>query len=86
MFGSKRTLLDSNRSQKALQRLDFGKTCFKDLVFARGEVLGFFGDTNESLRLRIIYYMFKYMFGKKRTLLDSYRRPRSPLKARFRQN
>ena len=64
--------------------LDFGKTCFKDLVFARGELLGFFGDPNEFLRLGIIYYMFKYTFGKKRTLLDSYRSPKCPLKARFR--
>ena len=40
--------------------LDFGKTSYKDLVFARGEFLRFFGDPNESLRLIIIYYMLKF--------------------------
>ena len=53
--------------------LDFGKTSFKDLVFARGEFLRFFSDQNEFLRLIIIYYMFKYMFGNKTTLLESNR-------------
>ena len=71
-FGNKTTLLDSHRSQKAPQRLDFGKTSYKDLVFARGEFLRFFGSQNESLRLNIIYYIFKYTFGNKTTLLDSH--------------
>ena len=31
--------------------LEFGKTSYKDLVFARGEFLRFFSDPNESLRL-----------------------------------
>ena len=53
--------------------LDFGKTSYKYLVFARGEFLRFFGDPNKYLRLIIIYYMFKYMFGNKTTLLESYR-------------
>ena len=53
--------------------LDFGKTSSKDLVFARGEFLRFFGDPNESLRLIIVYYMFKYMFGSKTTLLEAHR-------------
>ena len=30
-----------------------------------------FGASNESLRLIIIYYMFKYIFGIKTTLLES---------------
>ena len=66
--------------------LDFGKTSYKDLVFAPGEFLRFFGDPNESLRLIIIYYMFKYMFGNKTTLLESHRSQKSLLKDRFRQN
>ena len=41
-------------AKKALKRLDFGKTSYKDLVFARGEFLRFFGAPNESLRLIII--------------------------------
>ena len=40
--------------------LDFGKTSYKDLVFARGEFLRFFGAPNEYLRLIIIYYMLKF--------------------------
>ena len=31
--------------------LEFGKSSYKDLVFARGEFLRFFSDPNESLRL-----------------------------------
>ena len=42
--------------------LDFGKTSYKDLVFARGEFLRFFGDPNESLRLIIIYYIFIHVW------------------------
>ena len=56
--------------------LEFGKTNYKDLVFARGEFLRFFGVPNESLRLIIIYYMFKYMFGNKTTVLESHRWPK----------
>ena len=58
--------------------LEFGKTSYKDLVFARGEFLRFFSDPNESLRLMIIYYMFKYMFRNKTTLLESHRGPKKP--------
>ena len=31
--------------------LDLGKTSYKDLVFARGEILSVVGAQNESLRL-----------------------------------
>ena len=62
------------------------KTSYKDLVFARSEFLMFFGDPNESLRLIIIYYIFKYAFGVKKTLLMSLRSENSLLNARFRQN
>ena len=79
-FGNKTTLLDSHRSQKAPQRLDFGKTSYTDLVFARGEFLRFFGAPNESLKLIIIYYIFKYTFGDQTTLLDSHRSQKKPFK------
>ena len=59
--------------------LEFSKTSYKDLVFARGEFLRFGGATNESLRLIIIYYMFKYMFGNKTTLLESHRSQKKPV-------
>ena len=42
----------------------------------RGEFLRFFGHPNESLRLIIIFYMFKYMFGNKTTVLESHRGPK----------
>ena len=39
-FGIKTTLLESHRSQKkAIQRLEFGKTSYNDLVLARSEFL-----------------------------------------------
>ena len=45
--------------------------------------LRFFGAPNESLRLIVIYYMFKNTFGNKTTLLESYRSQKSPFKAHF---
>ena len=39
---------------------DLGKTSYKDLVFARGEFLSVVGAQNESLRIILMYYMFKY--------------------------
>ena len=39
--------------------LDFGKASYKDLVFARGEFLSVVGAQNESLRIILMYYMFK---------------------------
>ena len=59
--------------------LDFGKSSYKDLVFALGEFLRFFGDPNESLRLIIIYYIFIYMFENKTTLLESHRSQKKPV-------
>ena len=64
--------------------LDFGKTSYNDFVLARSEFLRHIGALNESLRLIIIYYMCKYSFGIKTTLLESLRCQKSPLKARFR--
>ena len=42
--------------------LDLGKTSYKDLVFARSVLIRLVRAPNESLRLIIIYYMFKYSF------------------------
>ena len=77
MFGNKTTLLASHRSQKSPLMVDFGKTIYKDLVFTRGEFLRYFGAPNESLRLIIIYYTFKYTFGTNTTLLASHQSQKS---------
>ena len=53
------------------QRLYFGKTSYKYLVFARNNFLGLVGAPNESLILIIIYYMFKYEVGINTTFLES---------------
>ena len=81
-------MLESLRSQKKVfQRQYFGKTSYKDFVFAQNEFLKLFGDLNQSLILIIIYYMFKYSVGMKTTLLESTSEQRkSILKAIFRQN
>ena len=63
------TLLESLRSQKSIQRLYFGKTSYKDLVFAQNVFLRLVGAPNDSLILIIIYSMFKYSVGIKTTLL-----------------
>ena len=47
----------------------------------RIEFLRHIGAPNESLRLIIIYSMFKYTFGIKTTLLKSLRNQKTPLKA-----
>ena len=82
-FKLKTTLLESLRSQKkALQKLDLGKTCYKYLHLALIEFLSFSAGLNESLRLIIIYYTFKYKFWIKTTLLESFRskkKKKSPL-------
>ena len=80
-FGIKITLLESLRSQKKhIQRLDLGKTSYMDLVFARIEFLRIIGAQNKSLRFIIIYYMLKYTFGIKTTLLESLRNQKNPIK------
>ena len=55
-----------------------------DFVFARGDLLTLVGALNETLRLIIIQYMFKYSFRIKTTLIESLRSQKRPLKARFR--
>ena len=67
----KTTFLETLQNQKGLQRLDFGNTTYNDFVLARSEYLRNIGAPNESLRLIILYYMFKYTFGTKTTLLES---------------
>ena len=53
-------LLESLRSQNTQFRDRFRQTCYKDLVFARGELLSVVGAQNESLQIISMYYMFKY--------------------------
>ena len=65
--------------------LDFGKTSYKDLVFAGSDFIRFVVAPNESLRLNIFYYMFKYSFRIKTSLLESLRSEKTPLIDRFRQ-
>ena len=84
--GIQTTLLESNRSQKSIEWLYFGKTSYKDLVYARNDFLGLVGAPNESLILIIIYYMFKYSLRIKTALLESIRSQKSILKAILRQN
>ncbi|MDD0213339.1 hypothetical protein PSY81_23315, partial [Shigella flexneri] len=62
------------------------KASYQDLVFARNDFLRLVGAPNESLILIIIYYMFKYSFGIKTTLLESLHSQNTHLRARFRQN
>ena len=57
-----------------------GKTSYKDLIFARGEFFRLVRAQNESLRVIIIYYMFKYTFGIITTLLESLRSQKDPSK------
>ena len=60
LFGITTTLLDSLRIQNTQFRARFRHTNYKDLVFARGEFLRVVGSQNESLRIILMYYMFKY--------------------------
>ena len=63
----------------------FRQTSFEDLVFTRGELLSVVGTQNESLRIILMYYMFKYGFGITVTLLESLRSQNTHFRARFRQ-
>ena len=83
--GIKNTLLKSLRIRKRILKAIFRKTSYKDLVFAQIDFLLIFGDPNQSLILIIIYYMFKYSVGIKKTLLKSLRIRKRILKAIFRK-
>ena len=80
------TLLVLLLSQKSLQRLDFGTTSYNHFVLARSEFLRVVGARNEVLRLIIIYYKFKYLFGIKTTLVESDQILKTNLMSRFTQN
>ena len=84
-FGITTTLLESLRSQSTQFRARFRQTSYKDLVFTRGEFLSVVGAQNESLRIILMYYMFKYWFGITTTLLESLRSQNTHSRARFRQ-
>ena len=86
IFGIKTTFLQSLRSRKIHLKARFCKTSYKEVDFARGEFLRLVGAPNGTLKLIIIYYMFKYTSGIKTTLLESLRGQESHLKAQFRQN
>ena len=72
-IGITTTFLESLRNQNTHFRTRFRQTSYKDLVFARGEFLSVVGAQNESLRIILMYYMFKYLFGITTTLLESLR-------------
>ena len=79
------TLLESLRNQNTHFRAQFRQTSYKDLVFARGEFLSVVGAQNESLRIILMSYIFKYLFGITTTLLESLRSQNTHFRARFRQ-
>ena len=85
-FGITTTLLESLRRQNTQFRARFRQTNYKDLVFARGEFLSVVGAQNESLRIILMYYMFKYLFGMTTTLLESLRSQNTQFRARFRHS
>ena len=74
----------TSKPKSPFKRFDLGKTGYKHLVLARCDFLKLVGAPNESLRLIITNYMFKYTFGIK-TTLESLRNQKSALEARFRQ-
>ena len=84
LFGITTTLLESLRSQNTQFGARFRHTHYKDLVFARGEFLSVVGAQNESLRIILMYYMFKYLFGTTTTLLESLQGQNTQFRARFR--
>ena len=84
-FGITTTLLESLRSQNTHFGARFRQTSYKDLVLARVEFLSVVGAQNESLRIILMYYVFKYWFGITTTLLESLRSQNTQFRARFRQ-
>ena len=84
-FGIPTTLLESLRIQNTQFRDRFRQTCYKDLLFTRGELLSVVGAQNESLRIILMYYMFKYWFGITTTLLESLQSQSTHFRAQFRQ-
>ena len=60
LFGIRTTLLELLRNQNTHFKARFRQTSYKDLVFGRGEFLNVVGGQNESLRIILMYYRFKY--------------------------
>ena len=85
-FGIGTHLLESLRNQKSPLKARFRHNLSKGLSFTRTDFLRLVGAQNESLRLIIVQYMFKYSCRINTTLLESLWSQKSPLKARFRQN
>ena len=79
------TYLGSIRSQNTHLRARFRQTSYNDLVFAWGDFLCVVGAQNESLRIILMYDMFKYCFGITRTLLESLRSQNTHFRAQFRK-
>ena len=73
MFGHKTTLLESYQIQKSPLKAPFRQNMLYGLSFCTRCILRFVGARNESLRLIIIYYMFKNTIGIKTTLVESHR-------------
>ena len=51
--------------------LYFGKTSYKGFVFAQSNILRLVKAPNDSFKLIIIYFKFKYSFGIKITFPES---------------
>ena len=79
----KTNLLKSFPSQKKSPLKDgVLQTRSNDFVLTRSDFLRLVGDPNESIRLNMIYYMFKYSFAIKIVSSNQI----DPLKAQFRKN
>ena len=79
-------MLDSLRSQKTNLKARFRQNYLRRLSFWASDPFRLVGAPNESLTLIIIYYLFKTHLGKQISLLESVRRQKTHLKARFRKN
>ena len=79
-FGIKTTLLDSLRNQKKAFKGSISAKLLNNFVLTRIESLRHIGAPNESPRLIIIDYMFKYTFGIKTTLLGVASEPKKPFR------
>ena len=71
----------TSEPKKIHLRLDLGKTSYKDLVFVRSDLIRLVGAPNDSLRVIITYYSFKYSFRIKITLLEPLRSQKNPFKS-----
>ena len=56
-MGSQELCLSHFGAKIPILGLDLGKTSYKDLVFARGEILSLVGAQYESLSIIIMYYI-----------------------------